>query len=421
MPCTEISESWTRLPGDTGDPLDWPGAAEFALLHGEGEWAIFGEDPVLLLEDLQAPDLRMERTGELPPILPDFLGFAGYEAGYALEPGLPGAPPEPWPFPRIRFALHRRLRLRHLPSGACWEARRDGPPSLGLACARDPRPFRAEKRWDSDTAEGYAGKVEAIRQAIRRGEVYQANLCRQEAWAWEGDVLDLARRLRQANPAPHSALLAGSDWAVLSTSPERFLRVAGGRLESRPIKGTAPRGDNPASDAALAAGLLASAKDRAELAMIVDLVRNDLARVCERPSVRVDAFPQLETHPNVHHLVASVSGRPKPGLGLRDLFRALFPAGSITGCPKWAAMALLRDLEAQPRLASTGALGWFRHDLGQLDLAVAIRTLSLGPGELRLGLGGGITWDSDPEAEYLETVHKGRTLVACLSAWTPHG
>jgi para-aminobenzoate synthetase component 1 len=149
--------------------------------------------------------------------------------------------------------------------------------------------------------------------------------------------------------------------------------------------------------------------------MIVDLVRNDLSRVCVLPSVRVDDYPRLESHPNVHHLVATVSGQVRQGLVLKELFRALFPAGSITGCPKLAAMELLRGLEEHPRLASTGALGWFRHDLGQLDLAVAIRTLSFGPGELRLGLGGGITWDSDPEAEYLETVHKGSALVQCLS------
>lgn len=416
MPGPEIPERWTRLRADPGDPLDWPGAMAFALLHGEGEWEIFGEDPLILLEGFQVPELRFIRGGEVPPILPDFLGFAGYEAGYALAPDLPAPEPEPWPFPRIHFALHRRVRLRHRPTGTAWEAHREGPASLGLACARDPRPFQARKRWDSDAPEAYAAKVERVRQAIRRGEVYQANLCRQEAWTWEGDVLDLARRLRAVNPAPHSALLAGAGWAVLSTSPERFLRVQDGRLESCPIKGTAPRGPSDEEDAARAAGLLASAKDRAELAMIVDLVRNDLARVCERPSVAVDAFPRLETHPNVHHLVATVSGTPRPGLGLDDLFRALFPAGSITGCPKLAAMALLRGLEAHPRLASTGALGWFRHDLGQLDLAVAIRTLSLGPGELRLGLGGGVTWDSDPQAEYLETVHKGRTLVQCLNS-----
>lgn len=416
MPFADISEHWRRAPAAPGDPLDWPGRAEFALLHGGGEWVIFGEDPLLVCADLEPPALRFDRRGDPPAILPDFIGFATYEAGCDLDAGLPRAPILPWNFPRIRFALHRRVLLRHQPTGGLWEGLRTGLPSLGLVRDQGPGPFRARKRWDSDAAAGYAGKVQALRQAIRRGEVYQANLCRQEAWAFEGDPVELARRLAVQNPAPYSALLAGPGYAVLSTSPERFLRLANGRIESHPIKGTAPRGATAEEDRALAAGLLASAKDRAELAMIVDLVRNDLSRVCRRPSVRVDEFPRLERHANVHHLVATVSGEARPGLGLRELFQALFPAGSITGCPKLAAMALLRELEEHPRLASTGALGWFRHDLGQLDLAVAIRTLSLGREELRLGLGGGITWDSDPESEYLETVHKGTSLVQCLSS-----
>lgn len=414
MPYAEIFERWDRLR-DPGDSLSWPGEMEFALLHGAGEWELFGEDPLQVLSGFEVPELRLRRTGEIPPLLPDFIGHATYESGYALHAGLPAAPPFPWPFPAVRFALHRRVRLRHLPTGDCWEGHREGLPSMGLTRARDARPFQARKRFDGDDARGYIRKVEAVRLAIRRGDVYQANLCRQEAWSCEGDLLDLARRLREANPAPFSGLLAGSGWALLSTSPERFLRVDNGRIESCPIKGTAPRGPSAEEDAARAAGLLASAKDRAELAMIVDLVRNDLSRVCELPSVAVDAFPRLESFANVHHLVATVSGRVRKDVGLRELFRALFPAGSITGCPKLAAMALLRELEGHPRLASTGALGWFRHDLGQLDLAVAIRTLSIGPGELRLGLGGGITWDSDPEAEYLETVQKGLSLVRCLS------
>ena len=420
MPNLEVFERWRRLPDDPNDPFTWPEEAEFALLHGAGEWVIFGEDPLWIVDGFDLPAVQLQRAGDVPPLLPDFIGHATYEAGYELDAGLPAAPPFPWPFPAIRFVLHRRVRLRHLTTGDCWEGLRDGLPALGLTCSRDARPFKSHKLWDGDDARGYIHKVEAVRQAIRRGDVYQANLCRQEAWSCEGDLLDLARRLREANPAPFSGLLAGSGWALLSTSMERFLRLDNGRpgarrIESCPIKGTAPRGLSAEEDAVQAAGLLASAKDRAELAMIVDLVRNDLSRVCELPSVTVDAFPRLESFANVHHLVATVSGRLRESMGLRDLFRALFPAGSITGCPKLAAMALLRELEGHPRLASTGALGWFRHDLGQLDLAVAIRTLSFGPGELRLGLGGGITWDSDPEAEYLETVHKGSSLVQCLS------
>jgi para-aminobenzoate synthetase component 1 len=415
MPSAEISERWVRLARDPGDPLSWPGEAEFGLLHGEGSWVVFGEDPICLLEDLKLPRLRITRDGELPPILPDFLGFASYEAGYGLDASLPAAREFPWAFPKVRFAMHQRVRILHQATGECWECQRDGLASLGLTRDQNPGLFKATKVWDSDDGAAYARKVQTVRQAIHCGEVYQANLCRQEAWAWTGDLLQLAHRLRGTNPAPFSALLAGQGWAVLSTSPERFLRIEKGRIESCPIKGTAPRGRTPEEDAALAAGLQASAKDRAELTMIVDLVRNDLARVCELPSVRVEAFPELQSHPNVHHLVATVSGRARAGLSLGGLFTALFPAGSISGCPKLAAMALLRSLEEHPRLASTGALGWFRHDLCQLDLAVAIRTLSIGPGELRLGLGGGITWDSDPEAEYLETVHKGRSLLQCLS------
>lgn len=413
MPSTEISERWRRI-ADPGDALSWCGEAEFVLLHGAGEWEVFGEDPLLLVEDFDLPSLSVVREGELPPILPDFLGFATYEAGDAFAPELPPATAAPWPFPQQRFALHRRVVLRRS-SGEAWEAVREGPPSLGLRRDLDSRPFRARRIGDSDDAAGYAAKVQAVRDAIRRGEVYQANLCRQESWAWEGDLVELAGRLRSANPAPFSALLAGAGWAVLSTSPERLLRIHGRRIESRPIKGTAPRGATRSEDAARAAELLASAKDRAELAMIADLVRNDLARVCRLPSVVVEAFPQLETHPNVHHLVATMAGELRSGVAFRELMGALFPAGSISGCPKRAALALLRGLEPQPRLASTGALGWFRHDLGQADLAVAIRTLSLGPGELRLGLGSGITWDSEPEAEYQETVHKGSALVEGLT------
>lgn len=417
MPSAEISERWRRLPPGPGadDLLARPGRQACALLHGDGEWTVFAEDPLWVLESFDLPEPSFTRSGDLPEIFPDFIGFATYEAGFALDPCLPEAKPFPWPFPLVHFALHRRVLLHQRSTGRCWEGLREGPPSLGLEHSWEAAPFRARKLWDSAGPEQHREQVERIRAEIRQGNVYQANLARQEAWAFTGDARQLAVRLRAANPAPHSALISGPGFAVLSSSPERFLRIAGGRLESRPIKGTAPRGADGGADQALAAALAASPKDRAELAMIVDLVRNDLARVCELPSVRIDARADLLTLANVHHLVAGISGRLRPGVGLAEIFRALFPAGSITGCPKLAAMALLHELEPHPRLAYTGALGWFSHDLTQLDLGVAIRTLSLGPGELRVGLGGGIVWDSDPEAEYLETVHKGRSIVQCLS------
>lgn len=401
------------------DFLSLAGREPFALLYGEGpgaDWLLFAEGPLLVADGLDLPDLTFERMGEVPPIHPDWIGLVSYEAGYALDPVLPSPPLLPWRFPLVHLAVYRSLRLFHRPTGVLYEARREG-----IAAPREPsllRPggFSARKAWDSDDGEAYATKVARIREEIRRGNVYQVNLTRQEVWSYEGSLLELARRLYAANPAPFSGLVAGPDFAVLSSSPERFVRVSGGRIESRPIKGTAARGRGPAEDRRAAEGLLGSAKDRAELAMIVDLVRNDLARVCRWPSVRVDRFPELETYTNVHHLVATVAGELRPGLDLRTLSAALFPAGSITGCPKLAAMACIRELEGHPRLAYTGALGWLSQELDQAELAVAIRTASAVAGELRFGVGGGVVWDSDPAAEYLETVHKGRSLVACLSS-----
>jgi len=149
--------------------------------------------------------------------------------------------------------------------------------------------------------------------------------------------------------------------------------------------------------------------------MITDLMRNDLTRVCQIPSVRVEAFPRLETYPNVHHLVADVSGELMPGLALEGLFAALFPGGSVTGCPKLTAMRLIRELEGHPRMVYTGALGWFSHDLEQADFSIAIRTAWASEGDLLFGVGGGVVWDSDPQAEYWETVHKGSSIIRCLN------
>ena len=203
-------------------------------------------------------------------------------------------------------------------------------------------------------------------------------------------------------------------FAIVGASPESFLRIRDGVVTTRPIKGTAPRGADQATDAAAATQLLASAKNRSELAMIVDLLRNDLTRICEVPSVRVTAFPDLERYSRVMHLVATVEGRLRPDLSLADVLQATFPGGSVTGCPKIAAVDLIRDLEETARGPYTGALGWFSHDLSQMDLSIVIRTAWADDHELRFGVGGGIVWDSDPADEYLETQHKAASLVRCL-------
>lgn len=416
-----VSERWSARPADlaTEDFFGLLGREPFALLYGDGpeeRWIIHGEDPLWILEEPELPPVAFERSGELPSILPDFIGFAGYELGARLEPLLAAPAARPFAFPDLHFALYRRIRLYDRLHHRLYEAERSAPRLCGAGITvRGSGTFSARKRADTDTAGSYAEKVTRIREEIARGNVYQVNLTRQERWGFAGDLTVFARRLYAANPAPFSAFIAGEGFSVVSSSPERFLRIEGDRAVTRPIKGTAPRGATPGEDARLARELLASGKNRSELAMITDLLRNDLTRICRVPSVRVEAFPTLETYANVHHLVATVSGEARADLTLPELLRGIFPGGSVTGCPKLAAMGLIRELEALPRLVYTGALGWFRHDLRQLDLNIPIRTAWTSREELFFGVGGGIVWDSDPHDEYLETVHKGRSIVQCLS------
>lgn len=412
-----VSDSWTSRR--TGLDLDGLfaliGEEPFALLHGQGRWWIFAEGPLAVLTEPETSGYAFERQGAVPPIHPDFIGFLTYEWGYGLDPLMPTALPKPFPFPDFHFVLYRRLVVFDQQEGILYEGQRTGLEAPSTRHLLGSGPFSARKVWDSDTPEGYAAKVSRIREEIAAGNVYQVDLTRQEAWAYGGDLRRFARKLSSLNPAPFSAFLADQDSVVVSSSPERFVRLSEGRLLVQPIKGTAPRGRTPEEDEALKAELLTCEKNGAELAMIADLLRNDLTRACVVPSVRVDACPDLESYANVHHLVATVSGEALPGLTLRQLLEALFPGGSITGCPKLASMELIRELEAQPRMLYTGSLGWFSQDLTQLDLNIAIRTAFGDARELRFGVGGGVVWDSDPRAEYEETVHKGASLVACLT------
>ena len=253
--------------------------------------------------------------------------------------------------------------------------------------------------------------VRRVREAIAAGDVYQVNLCRRlSAPAPEGfDVWAFGAALLAAHPAPHAAVvdLPSAGVHVASASPERFLLRDGPVVESRPIKGTAES----------ARGL--SAKDRAENVMIVDLVRNDLGRVCEYGSVEVPGLWELEPHPGLVHLVSTVRGRLRDGVGWPDLLAATFPPGSVTGAPKLAALEVIATLEPVPRSVYTGAVGWVDADRAEADLNVAIRTFWLEDGMLHLGVGGGITWDSTPGGEWEETELKARRLLAAASGRRP--
>ncbi len=273
-----------------------------------------------------------------------------------------------------------------------------------------------ELRSTCDAA-GYAKSVDRILEEIGRGNVYQANFSQRLTVETGVDPWALYTRLRRVNPAPFGAWLRLPDGtAILSSSPERFLRVDAARsVESRPIKGTRPRGATPAEDARLADGLVRSPKDRAENLMIVDLVRNDLGRVCQPGSIAVPELMQIERYAAVLQMVSTVTGRLATGRDAFDLIEASFPPGSMTGAPKLASMALLDRLESVRRGVFAGALGYL--DLrGGLDLSVVIRTFVCQPGRVHLHVGGGVVADSSPEGEYLESLDKARAPLAALAA-----
>jgi para-aminobenzoate synthetase component I len=259
----------------------------------------------------------------------------------------------------------------------------------------------------------YLRAVERTREYILAGDIFQANLSQRLEAEVRGHPFALYERLRRRNPAPFAAYFDVGETAVVSASPERFLRLFGGCVETRPIKGTSPRGYTPRHDSALGESLSESEKDRAENVMIVDLLRNDLSKVCADHTVEVPELCAIERYATVHHLVSTVVGRLRPGLGAVDLLRATWPGGSITGAPKVRAMEIIAELEPTRRSVYTGSLGYFSFG-GAADTNIAIRTFIVKGGRGYFQVGGGIVADSVPEREYEETLDKARGLVAAL-------
>ncbi|MFI5839510.1 aminodeoxychorismate synthase component I [Catenuloplanes sp. NPDC051500] len=287
---------------------------------------------------------------------------------------------------------------------------------MSQATPVDPAPLLGKSR------ERYMADVSAAQERLRDGESYE--ICLTDRLTMpdpDASDLDLYRLLRRANPAPYAALLRLGEVSVLSSSPERFLRVLPDRTaESRPIKGTAPRADDPVRDEELRAGLAEEAKTRAENLMIVDLVRNDLGQVCEVGSVRVPAFMATESYATVHQLVSTVCGRLRDSVTAVDAVRACFPGGSMTGAPKERTMRIIDELEGGPRGVYSGALGYLSLD-GTADLSIVIRTAVRHDGTLTIGAGGAIVLDSDPAAEYAEMLLKAATPLTALSPGSSPG
>ena len=278
--------------------------------------------------------------------------------------------------------------------------------------------------WDSRlelrssfTHAGYLDAVARVREYILAGDVFQTNLSQRFDAPLVGSAWTLYRRLRECSPAPFAAYLDFPEALVLSASPERFLQVdPAGHVETRPIKGTGPRGFGPEHDSALGAALVESGKDRAENLMIVDLMRNDLSRVCAPGTVRVRELFALEHYATVHHLVSTVVGTLVPGADGLDLLRAAFPGGSITGAPKVRAMEIIAEIEPSVRGVYCGAIG-YRSLTGALDANIAIRTALVVGDRVFFSAGGGIVADSEPESEYRETLDKAHGMIDALAAF----
>jgi para-aminobenzoate synthetase component 1 len=274
----------------------------------------------------------------------------------------------------------------------------------------------ASNRFVSNfTPDAYRAAVARCVEYIAAGDIFQVNLSQRFSRAVTAGPMTIYRQLRRRNPAWYAGYLAAGPWAVLSSSPELFLRVRDGRVTTRPIKGTRPRTGDAAVDAVAAAELQASAKDNAELAMIIDLMRNDLGRVCRYGSVRVTQPRVLEAHPTVFHLVGTVEGDLHERYDRVDLLRATFPGGSITGAPKIRAMEIIDELEPVARGVYTGSLCHFGVD-GSAELSIAIRTAVWDAGTVHVQAGGGIVADSTPDGEYRETLDKARAVLEAVDA-----
>ena len=258
--------------------------------------------------------------------------------------------------------------------------------------------------------EHFCGMVRRAKDYIAAGDIYQVNLSQKFTSPWRGDALNFYEALRHYSPAPYSAYLDLGGRAVLSSSPESFLQLSGSRIRTRPIKGTRPRHPDPLADEKSAYDLITSPKEIAELVMITDLERNDLGRVCEYGSVHVSELLKLERYEQVFHLVSTVEGRLRDGVDHVTALRACFPGGSITGAPKKRAMEIIAELEPAERGLYTGAIGWFGFN-GESQFNIAIRTMIVENGEAHFHVGAGIVADSEPEAEYEETLHKARGIL----------
>jgi len=437
--------------------LAWDGQLHGEGLHAGGLGPVSpGQSFIAALEVLHQREgaaVRAAGAGETPASAGPFHGgwmlFLSYEMAAGFEPQLqlpqplgaaPGRPAAPM---ALALRIPAAVIFDHQ-SGQAWLMAEAGRPELleelaaqlarlpgaGEALARLQRLPLPALALTEEPSGRYRHAVEQALEHIRAGDIYQANLAR--GWRGvfaEGDAATdagdtgagelltpvLYERLRRANPAPFAALAQHRGWRLLSSSPERLVRTQERLVETRPIAGTRARSRRPGEDEHELAALIANPKERAEHVMLVDLERNDLGRICEAGSVRADEILFTESYAHVHHIVSSVTGRLREDVTPLQVLRAVFPGGTITGCPKFRCMQIIAQLEGQARGAYTGGIGYLNHD-GSMDFNILIRSLTLAGRQLELRAGAGIVADSEWERELAETRAKARGLLAALEA-----
>jgi para-aminobenzoate synthetase component 1 len=415
------------------DPwLSLKGRGAHLTLTVDGRAATLQMDPLEALRAIVHHHRCRPEDAGAHPLAAGLMGYLAYDLKDTLE-DLPRTSPDRWQLPHLCFYAPSVILVhdRHTQQSILHEVvrdrgrRRQGPaaPDRLAALERMPLPDEgfavdADGLRSNFDRPGYEAAVQCIRDYIAAGDVYQVNLSQRFETRFQGSAFGFLRALYTQNPAPFFAYLNAGDHRIVSTSPERFLRLHDRQVETRPIKGTRPRRADPAADRAMREQLEASTKDAAELSMIVDLLRNDIGRVCQGGSVRVTAHKTVEAYANVYHLVSIVEGTLAPDRDGIDLIRAAFPGGSITGCPKIRSMEIIDELEPDRRHVYTGSIGYIGFH-GTLDLSIAIRTAVLHRDRMAFSVGGGIVYDSDPADEYEETLHKGRTLVKVCAECPP--
>jgi anthranilate synthase component 1 len=398
--------SGESLTLDRGGRLSGPYAGEAGFLAALEAWWT---------------SLRTSSAGELP-FTGGWVLYLGYELAAEIEPTLRLPPsPDPW----VALALRAPAAwIRNRADGSTWLIAEPGSERLLDEFAQHVAGLRpTESRYlapltvsEEDPAQ-FLQAVGGALQYTAAGDVYQTNLSRR--WTAEAEVavdpVAVYQRLRQTNPSPFAAILRKNEFALLSSSPERLVSIRGDVVCTRPIAGTRPRGATPADDAVLVRSLLENEKERAEHIMLIDLERNDLGRVSVAGSVRVDEYMSVETYAHVHHIVSNISGRLRPEASPIDVIRALFPGGTITGCPKVRCMQIIAELEGCGRGAYTGSIGYLNRD-GCCDLNILIRTITASGPRLSFRAGAGIVADSIAAQELAETRAKAEGLLRALDA-----